>query len=155
MKGISLTELQAEYKRVTLEKIRPGSVILTDLDESDGLTYTDGRSHKPRRVIIIGYDKENKCFIGTVFINTNINPKAKYSAEFLATQIMVKKDEYPNFLKHDSFIDCGQLMPLHTNKLLSGEYKGEVVADDFHKIMATLKNTETIPAKEKRRFGII
>ena len=53
---MDLRELQAEYLRqqrqVTDERIAIGALIRTTLSETDGLTFKDGRTEKPKRFYI-------------------------------------------------------------------------------------------------------
>ena len=155
---MDLRELQAEYlakiRAVSEDKLEIGCLIRTVISIDEGLVFKNGRKEKPKRLIIVGTDKRNKICYGSVLINTRMNPKANYTAEFLQAQYLIKKDNYPEFLDYDSYVDCGELFAIPLEKLLSGEYFGRLNDDDLNGIFEILETTETLTTKEKKRFGI-
>ena len=54
---MELRELQAEYLRqqrqVTDERIAVGALIRTILSEADGLVFKNGRTEKPKRLVVL------------------------------------------------------------------------------------------------------
>lgn len=155
---MNLRELQAqhraEYRQVTKEKLQVGSLIRTTLSVDDGLNLTDGRMEKPKKLIVVGFDKNKDTIYGSVLINTDMNPRSAYSDEYLAAQFLLARDTYPEFLRYDSYADCGVLFAIPVEKLLSGEYFGELTDDDQKGIFDILETTATLTTKEKKRFGI-
>lgn len=141
-------------RKVTAEKLEVGALILTILYEEDGLVFKDGRTKKPKRLIIIGIDKDNGVCYGSVLVNTNMNPRANYSAEYLTAQYILLQKNYPEFLRYDSFADCGVLFAIPIEKLLKGEYYGKLTEEDQRNLFDILETTETLSAKQKKRFGI-
>ena len=105
---MELRELQAEYLRqqrqVTDERIAVGALIRTILSEADGLVFKNGRTEKPKRLVVIGVDHEQALCFGSVLVNTKLNPKAQYSAEYLSAQYELKQENYPEFLDYNSFV---------------------------------------------------
>ena len=93
---MELRELQAEYLRqqrhVTDERIAVGALIRTILSEADGLVFKNGRTEKPKRLVVIGVDHEQALCFGSVLVNTKLNPKAQYSAEYLSAQYELKQE---------------------------------------------------------------
>ena len=156
---MDLRELQqvylAEQRKVTKEKIKKGSLIRTVLSQQDGLNLTDGRKEKPKLLVIVGCDIINKVYYGAVLVNTKMNPKAAYSDEYLQAQYMLRKEDYPEFLSYNSYTDCGVLFSVPLEKLLLGEYYGELNESDIQGIFKILINTETISNKVKKKFGLI
>jgi hypothetical protein len=151
---MKLEDLQEEYRTVTIDKLVTGALIETILGEDDGLVFKNGRHSKPKKIIIIGVDKEsNKCY-GSVMVNTNMNPKANYSEPYLAAQYLLKQENYENFLRYDSFVDCGEVFSFSINKLLKGEYFGNLNEQDKQGIFEILETTDTLSTKLKKRFGI-
>ena len=71
-----------EFRKVTREKLLPGALIETNFTDEE-IVIKDVRKQKPKKVIIIGYDKDNDTYYVSVFINTKINPKAEISGEVL------------------------------------------------------------------------
>ena len=68
-------EFMKEFRKVTREKLLPGALIETNFTDEE-IVIKDGRKQKPKKIIIIGYDKDNDTYYGSIFINTKINPKA-------------------------------------------------------------------------------
>ena len=151
---MKLEELQAEYSTVTPEKLLVGALIETILGEDDGLVLKNGRQSKPKKLIIIGVDKKAGTCYGSVLVNTNMNPKANYSEPYLAAQYLIKQENYDNFLRYDSFVDCGEVFSFSIDKLLSGQYYGKLTEEDLQGIFEILETTDTLSTKLKKRFGI-
>ena len=151
---MNIEELQEEYRTVTPEKLEVGALIETVLGEDDGLVFKNGRHLKPKKLIVIGVDKETGTCYGSVLVNTNMNPKANYSEPYLAAQYLLKQENYENFLRYDSFVDCGEVFSFSIDKLLSGEYFGTLNEQDKQGIFEILETTDTLSTKLKKRFGI-
>ncbi len=154
---MDLRELQESYLRnereVTDDKVVPGALILTILSTDDGLVLRD-RTSKPKRLIVVGIDRQNGVCYGSVLVNTGMNPHATYSPEYLSAQYLLKDVEYPEFLKYDSFADCGELFSIPMSKLRSGEYYGPLNEEDIKGVFDILEATDIFSTKEKKRFGI-
>lgn len=155
---MNLRELQAKYiaeeRQVTKEKLKVGSLVRTILSTDDGLNLTDGRREKPKKLIVVGFDKDKDTIYGSVLVNSDMNPKAGYSEEYLAAQYLLSHEIYSDFLRYDSYADCGVILAIPVEKLLSGEYLGELIDDDRRMIFDILETTDTLTTKEKKRFGI-
>lgn len=151
---MNIEELQEEYRTVTPDKLEVGALIETVLGEDDGLVFKNGRHSKPKKLIVIGVDKETGTCYGSVLVNTNMNPKANYSEPYLAAQYLLKQENYENFLKYDSFVDCGEVFSFSIDKLLNGEYFGTLNEQDKQGIFEILETTDTLSTKLKKRFGI-
>lgn len=156
---MDLRQLQQEYldnlRKVTEEKLEIGSLIRTVISIDEGLVFKDARKQKPKKMVIIGVDSEQQICYGSVLVNTKMSPKSAYSESFLATQYLLLQTNYPDFLKYDSYVDCGMLFSIPLKKLLEGEYFGKLTEADLQGIFDILKTTETLTVKEKKRFGII
>lgn len=155
---MNLRELQAKYvseeRQVTREKLTIGALVRTTLSVDDGLNLTDGRKEKPKKLIVVGFDRNKDTIYGSVLVNTKMNPKAGYSDEYLSSQYLISQEAYPEFLRYDSFADCGVIFAIPVERLLSGEYFGTLTEDDRKKIFEILETTDTLTTKEKKRFGI-
>ena len=94
---MDLRELQQQYlaqlRKVTAEKLVRGSLVRTVISEEEGLNLTDGRREKPKLMVIVGCDISRTTFYGSVLVNTNMNPRAAYSAEYLSAQYMLKQQD--------------------------------------------------------------
>ena len=155
---MKLSELQEEFWRkeheVTEERLVRGALILTILSEDDGLTFNNGRTSKPKRLVVIGIDKRQELCYGSVLVNTKMNPKASYSDEFLSAQYLLQQKNYSDFLDYDSFVDCGVIFSIPLQKLKSGTYYGLLNEEDLSSIMDILETTDTLSTKQKKQFGI-
>ncbi len=102
---MDLREMQkafvAEQRKVTNERLEIGALILTILSGEDGLVLKDGRMEKPKRIILIGVDRDNGVCYGSVLVNTDMNPRANYSEEYLTAQYLLSRESYPEFLRYD------------------------------------------------------
>jgi hypothetical protein len=155
---MDLSELQAEYQRqqreVTDDRIAVGSLIRTILSETDGLTFKDGRKEKPKRLIVIGVDREIALCFGSVLVNTKPSPKADFSEEYLTAQYELKQKDYPEFLKYNSYVDCGELFSIPIERLKQGEFYGFLTDADREGIFNILETSDIFSTKEKKRYGI-
>ena len=155
---MDLRELQAEYLRqqrqVTDERIAVGALIRTMLSETDGLVFKNGRTEKPKRLVVIGVDHEQALCFGSVLVNTKLNPKAQYSAEYLSAQYELKQENYPEFLDYNSFVDCGELFSIPIERLKQGEFFGFLTDEDRNGIFDLLETSDIFSTKQKKRYGI-
>lgn len=156
---MDLRELQKAYldklRRVTEEKLEIGTLVRTVISINEGLVLKDGRKQKPKKLVIVGVDNIKRVCYGSVLVNTKMSPKSQYSAAFLSAQYLLHQSDYPDFLKYDSYVDCGMLFSIPLEKLMEGEYFGTLNDSDLQAIFDLLKETETLTAKEKKRFGIL
>lgn len=155
---MDLRELQACFRekeqKVTDERLQPGALILIVLSEEEGLVFKNGRSEKPKRIVLIGIDKLNEVCYGSVLVNTRMSPKACFSDEYLSVQFLLKQSDYPEFLDYDSYADCGVLFCIPIAKLKRRSYFGMLNDIDMRGIWDILETTDTISTKQKKRFGI-
>ncbi len=155
---MDLRELQAEHLRqqrqVTDERIAVGALIRTMLSETDGLVFKNGRTEKPKRLVVIGVDHEQALCFGSVLVNTKLNPKAQYSAEYLSAQYELKQENYPEFLDYNSFVDCGELFSIPVERLKQGEFFGFLTDEDRNGIFDLLETSDIFSTKQKKRYGI-
>ena len=155
---MDLRELQAEYLRqqrqVTDDRIAIGALIRTTLSETDGLTFKDGRTEKPKRLVVIGVDHDQALCFGSVLVNTKQNPKAQYSEEYLTAQYELKQVNYPEYLDYNSYVDCGELFSIPTERLKQGEFYGYLTEEDKNGIFEILETSDIFSTKQKKRYGI-
>ena len=155
---MDLRKLQAEYlhqqREVTDERIAIGALIRTVLSEADGLTFKNGRKEKPKRLIVIGVDRANALCFGSVLVNTNMNPQASFSAEYLTAQYELKQENYPEFLDYNSYVDCGVLFSIPIERLKQGKFFGFLTDADRDGIFDILETSDIFSTKQKKRYGI-
>ena len=124
------------------------------LSETDGLVFKNGRTEKPKRLVVIGLDHEQALCFGSVLVNTKLNPKAQYSAEYLSAQYELKQENYPEFLDYNSFVDCGELFSIPVERLKQGEFFGFLTDEDRNGIFDLLETSDIFSTKQKKRYGI-
>ena len=124
------------------------------LSESDGLVFKNGRTEKPKRLVVIGLDHEQALCFGSVLVNTKLNSKAQYSAEYLTAQYELKQENYPEFLDYNSFVDCGELFSIPIERLKQGEFFGFLTDEDRNGIFDLLETSDIFSTKQKKRYGI-
>ena len=151
---MDLRELQAEYRKVTPDKLVPGTLVLTELSTEDGLTLVD-RESKIKRLVVIGVDRQRNICYGSLLVNTKPNPRARYSEEFLRAQFLLKREDYPDFLRYDSTLDCGELFSIPIQKLVAGQYYGSLKDSDKQAVWQILQSTTIHSSKQKNRYGIM
>lgn len=156
LKG-DLRQLQKDYLRklrqVTLDKLVRGALIETIGSVDDGFNFTDGRKQKPKKFILIGADKESKEFYGVLVVNSKMNPKG-YTSEYLASQYQISKNDYSDFLRYDSYVDCSVIMRLPLNRLLAGEYFEVLKESDYTGIFDILETSDILTTKQKKKYNI-
>lgn len=77
-------------------------------------------------------------------------PGALIETNFTDEEIVIKNGRR----QYDSYVDCAGIIPCSTEKLLSGEYFGELNDNDRKCIWDILETTDTLTTKQKKRFGI-
>jgi hypothetical protein len=152
---MDLRALQQAFHKVTPEKLSFGALVRTILTEEDGLIFKNGRHSKPKLLVIVGVDPVSQICYGSVLVNTKPNPNAKFSEEYRSVQYLLQVAYYPNFLRYDSFVDCGVLFAIPFRRLEQGDYFGKLNEEDSQNVRHLLETTETIPPKLKKRFGIL
>ena len=152
---MDLQELQQQFRQVTEDKLVAGALVQTCLTREDGLILAADRQERLKKMVIIGVDKVNKVCFGSILINTDLNPSAKLSPEFFATQYLLRRTtDYESFLDYDSYVDCAKIFSIPFHKLTNGEYYGTLTSDDHAAIWHILETNKVLTTKEKKRFGI-
>ena len=103
---------------------------------------------------MIGIDCDNALCFGSVLVNTKMNPQAGYSTEYLTAQYELKQENYPEFLKYNSYVDCGELFSIPIKRLKQGEFFGFLTDADRKGIFDILETSDIFSTKQKKRYGI-
>ena len=152
---MDLRELQQQFKQVTEDKLVSGALVQTRLTRENGLFLSPEKKDHLKKMIIIGVDRTNRICYGAILINSNINPHATLSLDFLATQYLLRRTiDYEAFLDYDSYVDCAKIFSIPFDKLMTGEYFGTLTSDDHTAIWNILETNKVLTRKEKKRFGI-
>jgi hypothetical protein len=153
-----LKKLQQENKEkevVTESSFSIGTILYMVLDQNDGITPKYGYSDRKKYFIIIGFTPEGNA-VGSLLINSDINPHVIRTEELISCQYPVKKADYPDVLEYNSYIDCSEIFEIRKEKIMTeGAVKGHLTEQDKELVINFLKETEVITTKEKKRYGIL
>jgi hypothetical protein len=139
---------------ITDASFAPGKVLRMDLTEEDGLILKNGAKDRAKFFIVIGQDID-QGIVGSLLINSNINPNAIRTKELLDCQFPLKSKDY-NFLDHDSYLNCSKIFPLDKVKIRQEAKEiGSLNAGDLSLVIDHIKNSEVISMKEKKRYSIV
>ena len=116
----------------------------TVIDIFDPYSYDE----KHKYSVIVGMSND-AFYIGTVFINSEINVSAINAPALVALQYSLKKANY-SFLKRDSFVDCSHIEDRLQITLLdqlnsNGRILGEIKSADLKAIVGLVLNAPSIP----------
>jgi len=132
-------------------RLKKGAVLRTTVD------FTN--PPKIKRFLIVGLSKENES-VGVIVFNSKINLNIHHAEALRYLQLKFKPDG-KEYLDHASFLDCSIIYELKADTLLKkmvddiGAVLGEMAEDDLIIVFERLKNAKTIPAKIKRKYGIV
>ena len=123
---------------------------LADLKVGAVVHFFDNASHnpKPKFSVIVGIS-EDAFFLGTVFVNTDINIRHINSPELEKLHYKLSQKRYRNFLKHDSYVDCSDVKHRMQVSFLndvnySGEIVGSLAIDDLKNVLGLIESSDTI-----------
>ena len=111
----------------------------------------EGIDHK--KYFIISGLSQDKIFICTVFINSNIPDFIYKKQELLNLQVPIKGAKY-DFLKHDSFVACNAQLKLNFSDFSAWienktcNYNGKLDMEDLNNIQMTLINSGLLTQNE-------
>ena len=115
----------------------------------------DGIDHE--KFFVIAGLSQDKLFICSVFINSNIPDFIFKKQELLDLQVPIKGNNY-DFLKHDSFVSCNTQLKLKFSDFYSKidenryQYIGKLNIEDLNNIQTTLINSGLLTQKETELY---
>lgn len=113
---------------------------------------------KEKRFVILGINDEGN-YVGSVFINTNVNFNIINSQELLELQYPIK-NQANDYLDHDSFIDCSELFEFDRQSLYDLLMKeperalGKVLPEDLEKLFTLVKSSPIIEPKILKKYKL-
>jgi hypothetical protein len=117
-----LSKLQEQIRQDSLIKgaddLKVGDIVYYDMDRTDGIKPTQGYDSRLKYVVVAGA-KSNSKEICAVLINTDKNYSLE--ADWQAEQYLIKQEDYPDILDHDSWIDCTDPKELKVSKIKAKE----------------------------------
>jgi hypothetical protein len=105
-----------------------------------------------KRVVILG--EKDDGWVGLCFINTEASTETK-KRNF---QIKLLPDDYPEFLRHISYIDCGEVRQIKKDAIDSWHGEGKIKSygclkeKDFELARDAGKNNISLNKREKSFF---
>ena len=133
-----------------------GSIFRMNLDEKDDVTPKGGIDFRPKFLVVIG-SAEYGYYVAYVLVNKSINEKYNYSKELKDCQFPLHVKDYPGIFKIDpSYVNLARVREMEKERLLKEAiYQGKLTERDLELIMETLRNSEVLTTKEKKRYGLM
>ena len=133
------------------EHVEIGNVYASRMDETNGVTPQDGFKDRRKYFVVLGVDDDGTVY-GGVVINHAINPNISPKKQHLHHPIKVSKY---SFLDEDSFVNCVDLKILPLEKLLLGEYLGNIQEDDLDIITMLVTQSPFSDGATLERFHVM
>ena len=134
------------------QTIEIGQIYRIKADESNDITPKAGLLFRAKYFVVMGFDIQGNIYGGVVFdsvINRNF-----VSHDFEDFFLPIPCSKY-SFLDHDSFIDCRKMKPSSLEKLLEGEFCGDIAQDDYQNVVKLLKMSPRETYVHLKTFGLI
>jgi hypothetical protein len=134
------------------QTIEIGQIYRIKADESNDITPKAGLLFRAKYFVVMGFDIQGNIYGGVVFdsvINRNF-----VSHDFEDFFLPIPCSKY-SFLDHDSFIDCRKMKPSSLEKLLEGEFCGDIAQDDYQNVVKLLKMSPRETYVHLKAFGLI
>jgi hypothetical protein len=100
-------------------------------------------------------------YYGCIYINAHNYPDISGDKILKSQQLVASVKKYKSFLKKDSFFDCSTLTAQDVDRIKGivkkspGRVLGKIDEDDLDAIRKVLRNSITIPPKQKKLFGLV
>lgn len=152
-----LSQLKEQMRQESLvkgiEDLQVGDIVYYDMDRADGIVPTPGYDSRLKYVIVAGA-KSNAKEVCAVLINTDNGHSL--APDWQAEQYLIRQEDYPEILDHDSWIDCTDPKELKVAKIKAkeAEKKGRLNDDDLANVMKHLKENDFIDAHTRKVYGI-
>lgn len=140
-------------KQITSDSFQVGKILKMRLDEEDGIILKGGYIDRLKYFVVIG-QVLNDGIIGAFLINSHINENIISTKTLLDCQFPLKKQDYPEILTRNSYLDCSDFFEISRIKILKlGCEIGQLTDADLTLVVQFIETTEVFSAKEKKRFG--
>ena len=137
---------------ITDEKLVPGRIIEIELNEEDGLKLKGNYKTRRKYIVVISVDSERVIY-ATFLINSE---SYDLTDELADLQYPLCAKDYPNFLKHKSYLDCSYLLPIDRTRLKNeGKDKGILTERDLQDAIQAIKESKTIEPKTKKKYNLM
>lgn len=123
-----------------------GDVLLGEFFLKDGITPKNGDSSRKKMLIVLGIDSDGNYICGVV-INSEIktrNPESQYPL----------RPESHTFLKHNSFVNCDNLLCIQNKRACDFVKIGIIIMEDLELIRKSVVVSKIIKGKLKKKYGL-
>lgn len=153
---VSLKDMLAEEsaKRL-LAGVGRGDIIRMRLTEQEGITPKEKGANDRHKYFVVLGKTEDGCLIGFVVINSSINKNLSPILKRL--HYPMQKAKYP-FLKHDSFVYCGELKEITFDNFYlryDCETFGRLDEEDLRLVVDAVKTSPAESPKHLKKFGLL
>lgn len=131
-----------------------GCVHLLTLNRESGITPKDGYDTRNKLFVVIGASRNGDVYGGVVF-NSRVNLRLpEYVRRY---QIPIPCAKYPEFLSHNSFIDCSSVMKVKAAQLSEYTLRGRLLDEDLDLVVGAISEKANINIKEDSllQFGLL
>lgn len=123
-----------------------GDVLLGEFFLSDGITPKNGEPSRKKMLVILGRD-DNDNYICGVVINSGIKNRD------FTSQYPIKVSEY-DFLVHNSFINCDNLLSIDIKRARNFKMIGKINAFDLELVRKTVVESKVVKGKLKKKYNL-
>ncbi|MDR2449838.1 MAG: hypothetical protein LBD52_07765 [Prevotellaceae bacterium] len=120
------------------------------MDETDGITPKPGNDSRNKYFIVLGFDTDGNVYGGVIF-NSHINQNLAQNIKDY--HMPVEHTKY-SFLTHKCFVDCSRLKTAKPDKIMVGQYLGDINEEDLTLIKETVKSSPRETKAHLALFGL-
>jgi len=132
-------------------KIKVGDIFLIEANEENRITPKDWDSYRPKYFAVLGVLSDGSVY-GCVVFNSNLNFGC-IPQEEIELHLPIQAGSY-KFITHDSFLDCHELKPADSRKLLNGKYMGQLTDIHLRKAKELIALSPHTTFVQLRMFGL-
>ncbi len=132
----------AERRKAAARRLSPGAVVRIDVRFPEG----------PRSKYLVVASVDDEC--RTLIVNSRIHPLVERNEDLAVCQVRIDQARH-DFLSHDSFLACHQVLRLPTSAVLGelvddmGRLKGRVHPEIIGQVIAAIKRAPTLSPVEQ------
>ncbi len=123
-----------------------GDVLLGEFFLSDGITPKNGEPSRKKMLVILGRDDSGNYICGVV-INSGIKNRD------FTSQYPIKVSEY-DFLVHNSFVNCDNLLSIDIKRARSFKMIGRINGFDLELVRKTVVESKVVKGKLKKKYNL-
>lgn len=122
--------------------------------------YATNTNPPKYKIIVLVAVNDEVALVGYIFVNSDPSWHCVDTDELRNLQLFLSHDTR-NYLDHDSYLDCSDLMSLPLSDLdnafaADGSILlGSLSADDLEKVIKKVTGAKTISKKQKKLFGLL